>query len=146
MRILGLDYGERSIGVAVSDPLFLTAQGITVLRRREEEQDLEELDRIKEEYEIGEVVVGQPRNMNGTLGPMGQRAQAFADILGERWSIPVHMWDERLSTRAAERVLLEADLSRKRRKSVIDMTAAVLILQSYLEKRHHQEGSSVDNG
>jgi len=139
LRVMGLDLGDRTIGIAVSDPLLLTAQGLMVLRRRSLEEDLQELGNIKEEKEISEVVIGFPRMMNGSTGPRGKLSQEFAQILKERWELPVHLWDERLSTMQAEKVLVEADLSRKRRKGLIDKTAAVLILQSYLDWRKEQK-------
>ncbi len=144
MRIMGLDLGQRTIGVAVSDELHLTAQGVTVLRRRSQEEDLKELEKIKKEYCVGEVVVGLPKNMDGSLGPMGQLAREFAVLLEEKWSLPVLLWDERLSTVAAERTLLEGDMRRKKRKGLIDKTAAALILQAYLERRRNEKGRSVN--
>jgi len=138
LRILGLDLGDKTIGLALSDPLKITAQGLMVLQRKTLEQDLIELDKIKEQHEVEEVVVGLPRMMNGSIGPMGEKAQEFADILSQRWGIPVHTWDERLSTMEAEKTLLQADLSRKKRKKLIDKTAAVLILQSFLGRRKEE--------
>jgi len=135
---LGLDLGDKTIGLALSDPLKITAQGLMVLQRKTLEQDLIELDKIKEQHEVEEVVVGLPRMMNGSIGPMGEKAQEFADILSQRWGIPVHTWDERLSTMEAEKTLLQADLSRKKRKKLIDKTAAVLILQSFLGRRKEE--------
>jgi len=135
LRLMGLDLGEKTIGVALSDPLRITAQGLKVIRRQTLEQDLKELDQIVEDYSVKEVVVGLPRMMNGTIGPMGEKALEFASILRERWEIAVQTWDERLSTMQAEKVLLEADLTRKKRKGLIDKTAAVIILQSYLGAR-----------
>jgi len=139
LRIMGLDLGEKTIGVALSDPLKITAQGLKVIRRQTLDHDLEELEKIKKEYSVEEVVVGLPRMMNGTIGPMGEKILEFAEILGKRWQIPVKTWDERLSTMQAERVLIEADLSRKKRKGLIDKTAAVLILQSYLGARKEEK-------
>ncbi|WP_206812687.1 Holliday junction resolvase RuvX [Paradesulfitobacterium ferrireducens] len=132
MRIMGLDYGERTIGVAVSDALRLTAQGITTIRRSRTE--LEELEDIIASYEVSEVVLGYPKNMNGTVGPRAQLTEAFAQVLRERFGLPVEFWDERLSTVAAQRSLLEADVSRAKRKKVIDKMAAVVILQGYLDR------------
>lgn len=145
MRVMGLDLGEKTIGVALSDPLGITAQGLKVIRRRTMEEDLAELDQIRENYSVEEVVVGLPRMMNGTIGPMGEKAQEFASLLSGRWKIPVNTWDERLSTMQAERVLLEADLSRKKRKGLIDKTAAVLILQSYLGARKEEKDNEGRN-
>ncbi len=134
-----MDLGERTIGIAVSDPLLLTAQGLTVLRRRSPTEDFQELDSIKDEYSVKEVVLGLPRMMDGSIGPRGRISQEFAQSLRKRWGIPVHLWDERLSTVAAERILLEADLSRRRRKNLIDKTAAVLILQGFLDRRRNEK-------
>lgn len=132
MRIMGLDYGERTIGVAVSDALHLTAQGITTIRRSRTE--LEELEDIIASYEVSVVVLGYPKNMNGTIGPRAQLTEEFARVLRERFGLPVEFWDERLSTVAARRSLLEADVSRAKRKKVIDKMAAVVILQGYLDR------------
>lgn len=132
MRIMGLDYGERTIGVAVSDALHLTAQGITTIRRSRTE--LKELEDIIASYEVSVVVLGYPKNMNGTIGPRAQLTEEFARVLRERFGLPVEFWDERLSTVAARRSLLEADVSRAKRKKVIDKMAAVVILQGYLDR------------
>lgn len=131
MRIMGLDFGERTIGVAVSDALLLTAQGIKTIRRSKKE--LEELRGIIEEYEVHEIVLGYPKNMNGTLGPRAQMTEEFADILKEEFGLGLILWDERLSTVGAQRSLIEADVSRAKRKQVIDKMAAVFILQGYLD-------------
>ncbi|MEL1135128.1 Holliday junction resolvase RuvX [Desulfitobacterium sp. THU1] len=142
MRILGLDYGERTIGVAVSDELLFTAQGIKTIRRSKNE--LEELRQIIHDYEVDEVIVGYPKNMNGTLGPRAQITEEFAEILKREYGLPVLLWDERLSTIGAERSLLVADLSRAKRKQVIDKMAAVFILQGYLD--HLRIKSERDRG
>lgn len=131
MRIMGLDYGERTIGVAVSDALLMTAQGIKTIRRSPKE--LAELKTIIQEYEVDEIVLGYPKNMNGTLGPRAQATEEFAQLLKEEFALPVTLWDERLSTMGAERSLLAADVSRAKRKQVIDKMAAVFILQGYLD-------------
>lgn len=134
MRIMGLDVGEKTIGVAVSDPLGWTAQGVTTIRRRGSlEEDLKAILRLVQEYRVERVVVGLPRNMNGSLGPQAKKVLDFMQALEERLKLPVVPWDERLTTSAAERVLIAADLSRRRRKGVVDRLAAVLILQSYLD-------------
>jgi putative Holliday junction resolvase len=130
---MGLDYGDRTIGVAVSDALYLTAQGVTTIRRSADEWRA--LEQLVREYEISEIVLGYPRNMNGSYGPRAQKTQEFAERLKSAFQLPVHLWDERLTTVAAERSLLEGDVSRKKRKQVIDKLAAVLILQGFLEKR-----------
>lgn len=138
MRILGLDVGAKTVGVAISDELGWTAQGITTIAIDEETGDfgMDELEKIIKQYEVEKIVVGLPKNMNGTIGPRGEASLRFADMLRERFLLPVVMWDERLSTMAAERVLLEADLSRRKRKKVIDKMAAVMILQGYLDSQN----------
>lgn len=134
-RVLGLDVGEKTIGLAVSDGLGLTAQPLGVLRRRTPETDLAALMERVRELGVQAFVVGLPRNMNGTFGPAAESCRSFAQILGETSGLPVHMVDERLTTVAAHRTLLEADLSRARRRQVVDATAAALILQTYLDRR-----------
>lgn len=134
MRIMGLDVGDATIGVAVSDALGYTAQGITTIRRKKLEEDLDCLKNIIMEKNINKIVVGLPKNMNNTIGPRGEITLEFANILKERFpQTEIVMWDERLTTCAAERALLEADVSRKKRKQVVDKIAAVLILQGYLD-------------
>lgn len=135
MRIMGLDVGEKTIGVAVSDPLGLTAQGVDVVRRENLDRDLSRLQELIEAYGVGEIVVGLPKNMNGTVGPRAKQCQAFASSVYERLRLPVVLWDERLTTSAAEKTLISADVSRKKRKKVVDKLAASLILQSYLDGR-----------
>ncbi|GAB2672375.1 Holliday junction resolvase RuvX [Paenibacillus thermoaerophilus] len=135
MRSMGLDYGDRTIGVALSDELGWTAQGLEVIRRTTPEDDLERIGQIVREYGVAEIVVGLPKNMNGTIGPRGQICKEFADSLNRTLHLPVHLVDERLSTVAAERTLLEADVSRKKRKQVIDKMAAAIILQTYLDSK-----------
>lgn len=135
MRIMGLDVGEKTIGVAVSDELGWTAQGIEVIRRQDMKADLTRLKTLAEEYTINEIVIGLPKNMNGTIGEKGKEIQRFAMVLQEETSFPVVLWDERLTTVAAERALLEADVSRRKRKKVIDKMAAVFILQNYLDAK-----------
>jgi len=135
MRILGVDLGERTLGLALSDPLGIVAGALQTIRRTSESKDLLALAGVMAEQEVGEIVVGLPLNMNGTRGPQAEKAETFARKLRERFGLPVHLWDERLSTVAAERSLLEADLSRKKRKQVIDQVAAALFLQSFLDKR-----------
>lgn len=134
--MLGLDVGEQRIGVALSDPLGWTAQGLgTVKRSGDIEQDVAEIAKLIAEHEVRKVVVGLPKNMNGTLGPQAERVQEFANNLGKKASVQVEFWDERLTTVAAERTLLTADVSRKKRKQVIDKLAAVVILQNYLDSK-----------
>jgi putative Holliday junction resolvase len=136
MRILGLDFGSKTIGVAVSDPFGWTAQGIEIIRREEENNLKKSIARIKElctEYCVTDIVLGYPKNMNNTLGDRVEKTNAFKKRLEKELRLPVTLWDERLSTVAAERALLEADLSRAKRKQVIDKQAAVFILQGYLD-------------
>ncbi|WP_462412308.1 Holliday junction resolvase RuvX [Neobacillus sp. Marseille-QA0830] len=135
MRILGLDVGSKTVGVALSDELGWTAQGLLTLKINEEKQEFgfDEIGQLIEEYQVSKVVVGLPKNMNGTIGPRGESSQNYAQEIERRFSVPAVLWDERLTTMAAERVLLEADVSRKKRKKVIDKMAAVMILQGYLD-------------
>lgn len=133
MRILGLDIGDRTIGVAVSDPLGLTAQGITTIRRKSIEKDLEEIKKICDEYSVESIVSGLPKNMNGTLGPQSEKVISFCDLIKKDINLPINMWDERLTTVAAHRAMLEADLSRAKRKKIVDKMAAIYILQGYLD-------------
>lgn len=135
MRLMGLDVGDKTIGVAVSDELLWTAQGVEVIRRTVWEKDVERLRQLAGQYEVSEIVVGLPKNMNGTIGPRGEICMEFARSLEQILKIPVHLWDERLTTVSAERTLLEADVSRKKRKQVIDKLAAVFILQGYLDNK-----------
>jgi len=130
---MGLDVGEKRIGIAVSDPLGWTAQGHSVLQRTTLDNDLAALQELCRQLECQLLVIGLPRNMNGTLGPKAEEIQKFAGQLQELTGLPIVYWDERLTTRSAERVLLEADLSRRKRKQVIDKVAAVHILQGYLD-------------
>lgn len=132
---MGLDVGTKTIGVAISDEMGWTAQGIETITVQSEE-DEKGITRLKElitQYEIDKIVVGLPKNMNGTIGERGEACQAFAETLKRLLDLPVILWDERLSTMAAERLLISADMSRKKRKKVIDKMAAGLILQSYLD-------------
>ncbi|SDN45534.1 Holliday junction resolvase RuvX [Alkalicoccus daliensis] len=137
MKTLGLDVGTKTIGVAVSDAFGWTAQGLTTLRREDgkEEEDIEAIKQLIKEHEISTIVVGLPKNMNGTIGPSAELCQDFAQQLRERTALEVKMWDERLTTMAAERMLVDADVSRKKRKKVIDKMAAVMILQGYLDSK-----------
>lgn len=133
-RILGLDVGDRTVGVAASDLLLMTAQGVETIRRESLEQDLSRLDELMREYDAVQLVVGLPRNMNGTEGERCEIVRAFAEeIQKTRPDAEIIFWDERLSTVAAARSLISADVSRKKRKKVIDKMAAVFILQGYLD-------------
>jgi len=136
VRIMGLDLGEKTIGVAMSDSLAMTAQGLKVIRRSHNEtQELQELSDLIQEYGVNEIVLGYPKNMNGTIGESAKKSEEYAEKLKKKFQLPVKLWDERLSTVGAQRALLEADVSRAKRKKVIDKMAAVFILQGYLNSR-----------
>ncbi|MDA2168278.1 Holliday junction resolvase RuvX [Bacillus cereus] len=137
MRILGLDVGTKTVGAAISDEMGWTAQGLETIKINEERGQFG-FDRISElvkQYDVDKIVVGLPKNMNGTIGPRGEACQQFAENLRELLQLDVVMWDERLSTMAAERLLISADVSRKKRKQVIDKMAAVVILQGFLDSK-----------
>lgn len=134
MRILGLDVGQKTIGVAISDPLGFTAQGITTIRRGKKEEDILKLKEICNEYSVESIVVGLPKNMNGSIGFAGEKIMEFAELIKEGINLKVEFWDERLTTVAAHRAMLEADLSRGKRKKIVDKIAATYILQGYLDK------------
>lgn len=135
MRIMGLDYGEKRIGVAVSDPLGITAQGITVINYTCPEEAIKEIETLCREYEVEKIVVGNPYNMDGSRGNASDKAELFAEELRKRLLLQVSLVDERLSSVSAERVLLEGDISRKKRRKVKDKLAAVLILELYLARQ-----------
>ena len=134
MRIMSLDVGSRTIGIACSDALLMTAQGIETILRTSLEKDFNRLQELITEYEVHELVVGMPKNMNGTKGERAEKTEEFVEKMKEVIDLPVTYWDERLSTVMAERQLIAADVSRKKRKSVIDKMAAVVILQGYLDR------------
>ena len=134
MRILGIDYGEKRIGMAVSDPLGITAQGLPTIERTNIQDDLQKILNVVREKEVGEIVVGLPKNMNNSLGEKAQAVLNFVALLKKDINIPINVIDERLSTVRANRAMLEGDLSRKKRKSRVDMIAAQLILQDYLDR------------
>jgi len=140
MKILGLDLGSKTIGVAISDDLFLTAQVLTSIKRTTLEKDLSVMFRLVDEYGVGEIVVGLPINMDGSTGESARKAESFIEKLREIFPIRIIPWDERLSTVAAERILLEGDLSRKKRRKVIDRLSAAIILQGYLDSRPRENG------
>ena len=133
MRVMGLDVGSRTIGVAMSDELQLTAQSLKTILRKTPEDDLKELAAIIHQFDVSQIVVGLPRNMNGTLGEQAEKILKWIKTLEKTIQLPVATWDERLSTVAATRILLEADLSRKKRKKSVDKLAAAIILQGYLD-------------
>ena len=138
MRIMGLDVGTKTVGVAISDALGWTAQGIETIKINEElgQFGIERIKELVKEYDVTEFVVGFPKNMNNTVGPRGEASENFKKLLEETFNFPVKLWDERLTTMAAERMLIEADVSRKKRKLVIDKMAAVMILQGYLDSKN----------
>ncbi|MBR1590470.1 MAG: Holliday junction resolvase RuvX [Acidaminococcaceae bacterium] len=136
MRTMSLDLGTRTIGIAVSDLTGMIANGVETIRRTSPERDFVRIGELLSEWEVEEIVLGYPKNMNGTIGERAKAPEAFAEELKRRFDgIPVVLWDERLSTVAAEKVLIDADLQRKKRRKVIDMMAAVVILQNYLDSK-----------
>ena len=138
MRILGLDYGSKTVGVAISDPLGITAQGVETIWRKQENHLRQTLARIEElvsEYHVEKIVLGYPKNMNNTIGERAQKSLEFKEMLERRTGLEVIMWDERLTTIAAERMLMESGVRRENRKAVIDKVAAALILHGYLDSQ-----------
>jgi len=135
MRMIGLDVGERTIGVAISDALGWTAQGVEVIRRTTPERDIDRLGELVRDNEISVFVIGLPKNMNGTIGPQGEKVIAFAETIKGLFGLPVVLWDERLTTVAAQKLLISADVSRAKRRQVVDKMAAALILQGYLDSK-----------
>ena len=136
IRIMGLDFGSKTVGVAISDPLGLTAQGIEIIRREQENKLRRTLARIEalvQEYQVTEIVLGFPKNMNNTIGDRAEKSLAFKEMLERRTGLSVVMWDERLSTVSANRTLMESGVRRENRKEYVDMIAAVYILQGYLD-------------
>lgn len=141
MRIMGLDFGSKTVGVAISDALLITAQGIEIIRRKEENKLRQTLARIEElivQYEVEEIVLGMPKNMNATEGERVALTMDFKEKLERRTGLPVHMWDERLTTVAADRAMMEAGIRRENRKDYVDMIAATLILQGFLDRRSNE--------
>lgn len=136
MRAMSLDVGTKTIGVAASDLMMMIAGGVETIRRTSPQKDFERLTQLVKEYEVDTLVVGYPKNMNGSVGERAQMCEAFAEELRQHFpDVKVVLWDERLSTVAAEKVLVDADMRRKKRRQVIDMMAAVVILQNYLDSR-----------
>ena len=136
MRIMGLDFGSKTVGVAISDPLLLTAQGITIIRRKEENklrQTLAQIEEMIQEYEVSEIVLGDPKNMNATVGVRSELSAEFKEKLERRTGLKVTLWDERLTTVAADKAMMEAGLNGRQRKEYVDMIAATFILQGYLD-------------
>ena len=142
MRIMGLDFGSKTVGVAVSDSLLLTAQGLEIIRRKDENKLRQTLARIEElivEYEVEEIVLGQPKHMNATEGIRVELTMEFKEKLERRTGLPVILWDERLTTVAADKAMMEAGIRREHRKDYVDMIAATFILQGYLDYRGMQK-------
>jgi putative Holliday junction resolvase len=135
MRVLSVDYGTARVGLALSDPTGTLAQGFSVLRRTSDEQVIREIVQVIREHAVDQVVVGYPRNMDGTIGPRAQQCAAFAEQLQRSAGVPVTLFDERLTTAFAERTLIEGGLSRRRRRQVVDALAAQLLLQTYLDAK-----------
>ena len=141
MRVMGLDYGSKTVGVAVSDPLGLTAQGIETIWRKDENKLRKTCARIEElirEYEVGSIVLGLPRHMNSDVGDRAEKSLEFGEMLRRRTGLEVIMWDERLTTVEAERTLIESNVRTEDRKKYIDKIAAVFILQGYLDSKYHE--------
>ena len=142
MRKMGLDFGSKTVGVAVSDPLQITAQGVEIVRRKSENKLRQTLARIEElivEYEVDELVLGFPKNMNDTLGERAEKTQEFKDMLERRTGLSVQLWDERLTTVAADKAMMEAGIRREERKEHVDSIAAVFILQLYFDYLKNKE-------
>lgn len=134
-RVLGLDVGSKTIGMAVSDPLGITAQGLQTIRRKNKRQDFDQLARAVRDYQVSEIVVGYPLRLSGIEGTQSRKMQDFAEELRKKFGLPVHLWDERLTSSQANRVLREMELSIKKRGQAVDRMAAVLILQNWMEAR-----------
>lgn len=134
---MGLDVGLRRVGVAISDPLGITAQGLDTLQRKNKRYDLQHLNRIIREYDVKEIVVGLPLRMSGAEGVQAEKIQAFAEDLRKHFKLPVHLWDERLTSAEANRVLRQTGLSIEKRGQAVDRMAAILILQGWMESRGH---------
>ena len=149
MRKMGLDFGSKTVGVAVSDPLLITAQGIEIVRRKSESKLRQTLARIEEliiEYEVDEIVLGYPKNMNDTEGERVEKTLAFKEMLERRTGLDVQLWDERLTTVAADKAMIEAGIRREERKKHVDRIAAVFILQGYLDYLKNKERFGYNNG
>lgn len=144
MRIMGLDYGSKTVGVAVSDPLGLTAQGIEIVRRKSENklrQTLARIEEIAKEYGVEKIVLGFPKHMNNDIGERAEKSLEFKEMLERRTGLPVVMWDERLTTVEADRTMMETGIRRENRKEYVDMIAAVFILHGYLDYLSNQQAT-----
>ena len=149
MRIMGLDFGSKTVGVAVSDALFITAQGIEIVRREQENKLRRTLARIEElikEYEVEKIVLGLPKNMDGSCGERVEKTMEFKAMLERRTGLEIIMWDERLTTVAADRLMMEANVRREDRKKYVDSIAATFILQGYLDKLSIEKRNGENNG
>ena len=135
MRILGLDFGDARIGIAVSDEMGWTAQGLTTLHRTNQQRDFQAIGEVIKQYQPEQIILGLPKNMDGSLGPQARKVKEFAEKLSTRFHIPIIEWDERFSTLGAEKYLQEAELTPRARKKVIDKVAAAFILQGYLDSK-----------
>lgn len=147
MRIMGLDFGSKTVGVAISDSLLITAQGIEIVRRKSEDKLRQTLARIEElivEYEVSEIVLGLPKNMNDTLGERVEKTMAFKEMLERRTGLTVNMWDERLTTVAADKAMMEAGIRRENRGNYVDQIAAVFILQGFLDLKSNQKKAQLE--
>jgi putative Holliday junction resolvase len=144
-RVLGLDVGSRTIGLAVSDPLGITAQGLPTIRRQNKRRDFAELEGVIRRYQASQIVVGLPLRMSGAEGTQSDKMRLFAEELRKRFQLPVHLWDERLSSAQANRLLRETEMSIKRRGQVVDQMAAVLILQSWMDAKSPTENAPQNN-
>ena len=145
MRIMGLDFGSKTVGVAISDPLFLTAQGIEIVRRKAPgklRQTLARINELKEEYEVGKIVLGFPKNMNNTEGERCEKTLEFKEMLEKRTGLEVVLWDERLTTVEADRTMMQVGIRRENRKEYVDELAAIFILQGYLDYQSTRKGRS----
>jgi len=134
-RVIGLDVGSKTIGIAISDPLGITAQGLETIRRKNKRLDFERLGRLLRDYQVTEIVVGYPLRLSGAEGRQSEKMQLFAEELRRKFALPVHLWDERLTSSQANRVLREAEISIKKRGEAVDRLAAVLILQSWIDAK-----------
>ena len=146
MRYLGLDVGDRHVGVALSDETATLATGLPTLERRGPRKDVQMVVRLVREHQVAEVVVGLPKRLDGSIGPQAEKVQAFMESLRGPAGVPIVPWDERFTTAAAERALIEGDVSRRHRKELVDKVSAVLILQGYLDARKQATASAEARG
>lgn len=141
MRVMALDVGTKRIGIAVSDLLFITAQGLETYSRKDDDSDVDYIIELAKGNDVSTLLFGMPRNMNGTYGPQSEYVKAFADKVSKKWQSNIEFFDERLTTVSAERVLIDSGMRREKRKTVIDKMAAVVILQNYLDMKAFQKGN-----